>query len=111
MSEARVGDAKRGAITFMVGADDDATLDRVRPLLETMSAYIFRVGPDGSGHAMKTLNNYVSAAGLHAALDSLIVGYRYGLDLATMIDAFTVSTARNISTDGTMRHKGATAPI
>jgi 3-hydroxyisobutyrate dehydrogenase len=105
VSERRVGDAKRGAITFMVGADDDATFDRVRPLLEVMSAYIFRVGPTGSGHATKTLNNYVSAAGLHAALDSLIAGYRYGLDLATMIDAFTVSTARNISTEGTMKYK------
>jgi 3-hydroxyisobutyrate dehydrogenase-like beta-hydroxyacid dehydrogenase len=105
VSEARVGDAKRGAITFMVGADDEAAFRRVRPLLEAMSAHIFRVGPTGSGQAMKTLNNYISAAGLHAALDSLIAGQLYGLDLAMMLDAFNVSTARNLSTEGTMKHK------
>ncbi|MGH2849663.1 MAG: NAD(P)-dependent oxidoreductase, partial [Solirubrobacteraceae bacterium] len=105
VSEARVGDAKRGAITFIVGADDEAAFATVTPLLEVMGAHIFRVGPSGSGHAMKTLNNFISASGLHAALDALIAGQLWGLDLATMLDALNVSTGRNLSTEGTMKHK------
>ena len=55
-------------ITFMVAGDDDAAIDRVMPLLQAMAERVFRAGRLGSGHAMKTLNNYVSAAGLAAAL-------------------------------------------
>jgi 3-hydroxyisobutyrate dehydrogenase-like beta-hydroxyacid dehydrogenase len=89
----------------MVGADDPATLERVRPLLEVMSAYVFHVGLAGAGHATKTLNNYVSAAGLCAALDALMIGYRNGLDPAAMLDVLNVSTGRNFSTQETLREK------
>ena len=44
----------------------------------------FRTGPLGSGHAMKALNNYVSAAGLAAAVEALAVGQKFGLDPAVM---------------------------
>ena len=95
--------AEVGRITFMVGADDEAALARARPLLETMSEYIFHVGPTGSGHTMKTLNNYVSAAGLYAALDALVIGCEYGLDPMAMLNVLNVSTGRNFSTEQTLK--------
>jgi 3-hydroxyisobutyrate dehydrogenase len=95
--------AEVGRITFMVGCDDEDALARVRPLLETMSEHIFHVGGSGAGHTMKTLNNYVSAAGLYAALDALIIGHRYGLDPMAMLDVLNVSTGRNFSTEQTLR--------
>ncbi len=92
-----------GRITFMVGADDEAALARARPLLETMSERIFHVGPTGAGHTMKTLNNYVSAAGLYAALDALVIGCEYGLDPMAMLNVLNVSTGRNFSTEQTLK--------
>jgi 3-hydroxyisobutyrate dehydrogenase len=89
-------------ITFMVGGDDDGAVDRVMPVLEAMAERVFRAGPLGSGHAMKTLNNYVSAAGLAAALDAMIAGRRFGLDVETMLDVFNAGTARNFSTANTL---------
>ncbi|HZE04039.1 MAG TPA: NAD(P)-dependent oxidoreductase [Solirubrobacteraceae bacterium] len=89
-------------ITFMVGGDDDGAIDRVMPLLEAMAERIFRAGPLGSGHAMKTLNNYVSAAGLAAALDAMIAAQRFGVDVETMLDVFNAGTARNFSTANTL---------
>jgi 3-hydroxyisobutyrate dehydrogenase len=89
----------------MVGADDPAALERVRPLLEVISARCFHVGPVGSGHANKTLNNYTSAAGLLATLDALMIGYRNGLDPAAMLAVLNVSTGRNFSTQQTLRDK------
>ncbi|MGH2895677.1 MAG: NAD(P)-dependent oxidoreductase, partial [Solirubrobacteraceae bacterium] len=88
-------------ITFMVAGDDDA-IDRVMPLLEAMAERVFRAGPLGCGHAMKTLNNYVSAAGLAAALDAMIAGQRFGLDVETMLRVFNAGTARNFSTANTL---------
>lgn len=99
------GAALDARITFMVGADDEKALARVRPLLETMGAHVFHMGPLGAGHATKTLNNYVSAAGLAAALDALMIGYRYGLDPATMLEVLNVSTGRNFSTEQTLKNK------
>jgi 3-hydroxyisobutyrate dehydrogenase len=86
----------------MVGGDDDGAVDRAMPVLEAMAERIFRAGPLGSGHAMKTLNNYVSAAGLAAALDAMIAGQRFGVDVETMLDVFNAGTARNFSTANTL---------
>ena len=96
--------AEVGRITFMVGADDEDALARALPLLETMSEHIFHVGPTGAGHTMKTLNNYVSAAGLYAALDALVIGCEYGLDPTAMLDVLNVSTGRNFSTEQTLKY-------
>jgi 3-hydroxyisobutyrate dehydrogenase len=98
-----VGGATSARITFMVGTDDERALARVRPLLEAMGEHVFHVGGAGAGHTMKTLNNYISAAGLYAALDALIIGHRYGLDPMTMLDVLNVSTGRNFSTEQTLR--------
>jgi 3-hydroxyisobutyrate dehydrogenase len=96
--------AEVGRITFMVGADDEGALARARPLLETMSEHIFHLGPTGTGHTMKTLNNYVSAAGLYAALDALVIGCEYGLDPMAMLNVLNVSTGRNFSTEETLKY-------
>jgi 3-hydroxyisobutyrate dehydrogenase-like beta-hydroxyacid dehydrogenase len=88
-------------ITFMVAGDDDA-IDRVMPLLHAMAEQVFRAGGLGCGHAMKTLNNYVSAAGLAAALDAMVAGQRFGLDVETMLEVFNAGTARNFSTANTL---------
>ena len=50
----------------MVGGDA-AAIERCRPLFAVMGQQIFVTGPLGSGHALKALNNLVSAAGLVAA--------------------------------------------
>ena len=71
--------AANGTLAIMVGGDA-ATIDRIAPLLAAMGTSIFRTGALGSGHAMKALNNYVSAAGLVAAVEALRIGRKFGLD-------------------------------
>lgn len=87
-----------GTLAIMVGGDPDAAA-AVRPLLERLGTSIFATGPIGSGHAMKALNNYVSAAGLTAACEALRIGAGFGLDPALMTDILNVSTGRNNSTE------------
>ncbi len=89
-------------ITFMVAGDDDDAIDRVMPLLRAMAERVFRAGRLGSGHAMKSLNNYVSAAGLAAALDAMVAAQRFGIDVETMLEVFNAGTARNFSTANTL---------
>ncbi|WP_280948425.1 NAD(P)-dependent oxidoreductase [Methylobacterium tarhaniae] len=87
-----------GTLAIMVGGDKIAAAT-VRPLLERLGTAIFETGPIGSGHAMKALNNYVSAAGLTAACEALRIGERFGLDPELMTDILNVSTGRNNATD------------
>ena len=94
--------ARDGTLAIMVGGDPNA-LERVRPVLSALGSKIFPVGPLGSGHAMKALNNYVSAAGLAAAAEALLVGCRFGLDPRVMTDVLNASTGRNNSTENKLK--------
>ncbi|MBV8848265.1 MAG: NAD(P)-dependent oxidoreductase [Methylobacteriaceae bacterium] len=87
-----------GSLAIMVGGPPEAVA-KVRPLLETMGKSIFETGAVGSGHAMKALNNYVSAAGLTAACEALQIGEKFGLDPMLMTDVLNASTGRNNSTE------------
>jgi len=90
--------AEKGTLAIMLGGDDAAAMDRAEPALATMGR-VFRTGPLGSGHALKALNNYLSAVGLSAACEAILVGERFGLDPAVMIDVVNASTGRNTSTE------------
>lgn len=92
------GGAATARITIMLGGDDTDAMDRAEPVIRTMCNHLFRVGPLGAGHATKTLNNYTSAAGLVAALDSLIIGQKFGLNPATTLQVLNAGTGRNFST-------------
>ncbi|HAO40773.1 MAG TPA: 2-hydroxy-3-oxopropionate reductase, partial [Afipia sp.] len=80
-----------------------ALVERAKPVLQAMAKSVFATGPLGSGHAMKALNNYVSAAGLVAACEALLVGRRFGLQPDTVIDVLNASTGKNNSTDVKMK--------
>jgi 3-hydroxyisobutyrate dehydrogenase len=86
------------SLAIMAGGDS-ALIERVRPLLEKLGGKVFLTGPLGSGHAMKALNNYVSAAGLAATCEALAVGARFGLDPAVMTDILNASSGRNNTTE------------
>lgn len=60
---------------------------------------VFATGPSGSGHAMKALNNFLSAANLAIAAEAVIAGQRFGLDPAMMISILHAFTGGNTGTD------------
>jgi 3-hydroxyisobutyrate dehydrogenase len=94
--------ATGATLAIMVGGDP-AVIDRVEPVLAAMGKDIFRTGPLGSGHAMKALNNYVSAAGLTAAVEALAVGEKFGLDPNVMTDVLNASSGRNNTTENKIK--------
>lgn len=90
--------ARDGTLAIMLGGDDAAAMDKVEPILTGMGK-VFRAGPLAAGHATKALNNYVSAAGLVAACEAVIVGRDFGLDPAVLTQIVNASTGRNNSTE------------
>lgn len=89
--------AKTGELAIMYGGSE-AILERVRPVLSCMGTSITRTGDVGSAHAMKALNNLVSAGGFLIGVEALMIGKRFGLDPAAMVDVLNSSTGMNNST-------------
>ena len=92
-----VGKAITGTLAIMAGGDD-ATLARVAPVLAAMGQ-VHRTGALGSGHALKALNNYVSAAGLIATCEALVIAEKFGLDANVATAVVNASTGRNNTTE------------
>ena len=86
-----------GELAIMFGGST-ALLERVRPVLECMGNAITHTGDVGSAHAMKALNNLVSAGGFLIGVEALLIGKRFGLDPAAMVDVLNASTGMNNST-------------
>jgi 3-hydroxyisobutyrate dehydrogenase len=86
-----------GTLAIMAGGKSE-DIDRVEPVLQAMGT-VLRTGALGSGHAMKALNNYVSAAGLVATAEALVVGQRFGLTGETMVKVLNASTGKNNTTE------------
>lgn len=49
--------ARDGKLNIM-GAGDRATFDRVRPVLDVLAENVFHLGPLGTGHTIKLINNF-----------------------------------------------------
>src|SRR6185436_7301678 len=91
-----------GTLTIMAGGKA-ATLEAVRPVLEVLGKKIFLAGKLGAGHAVKALNNTISAAGTVAAFEAVLIGRAFGLDPSLMADIFNSSAGRNSATENKIK--------
>lgn len=89
--------ARSGDLAIMFGGPA-ATLERVRPALSAMGTSITAVGEVGSAHAMKALNNLVSAGGFLIGVEAMLIGQQFGLDPEVIVDVLNASTGMNNST-------------
>ena len=96
MVDAAVSGAQWGAqaaeLVFMAGGTAH-DLERIRPLLDRMGRKVFHLGELGAGHAMKCVNNLITAMTLLTTAEGLAIGTRYGLDPAAMVDVMNESTS------------------
>jgi 3-hydroxyisobutyrate dehydrogenase len=97
-----VARALNGDLAIMAGGED-AELVRVAPVLRAIGSSVHRCGGVGSGQAMKALNNLVSAAGLLATVEALLIGTQFGLDANVMVDVLNASSGMNNSTKNKIR--------
>lgn len=92
-----VGRARTAELQIMAGGDEQMVA-AVTPLLSSMGKVTY-LGPAGCGHAMKALNNYVSAAGLIASFEALATARDLGIQPDRFLDVINSSTGRNNTTE------------
>lgn len=90
--------ARNAALSIMTGGDPEV-LDAVKPLLEAMGKSIIHQGAAGAGQHTKMCNQIVIAGTMIGVCESLIYGYKAGLDLPTMLSSIQGGAAKCWSLD------------
>jgi 3-hydroxyisobutyrate dehydrogenase len=94
--------AKEGTLAILVGGRAEV-LTQCMPVLEAMGKSILHIGGAGSGHAAKALNNYVSAVGLAATVEALLVAQRFGIEPDVMTDVLNASSGRSNTSENNVK--------
>ena len=92
-----VSRAKTGDLMIMTGGFEDE-INSVKDLLSVMGQ-VQIAGPLGSGHAIKALNNYVSAAGLIASFEALATAKLFGIKPDNFLKIINGATGKNNTTE------------
>jgi 3-hydroxyisobutyrate dehydrogenase len=92
-----VSGAVKGSLTIMVGGAS-AAVARVTPVLEHLGT-VRHAGPVGSGHAIKALNNLISATHLWITSEAILAGQRFGLQPEVMLEIINGSSGRSGSSE------------
>jgi 3-hydroxyisobutyrate dehydrogenase len=85
--------ARNATLSIMVGGDKSA-VDRVMPLFQAMGKNIVYQGGAGNGQHTKMCNQIVLAGTIIGVCESLLYGYKAGLDLDTMLASITKGAAQ-----------------
>jgi 3-hydroxyisobutyrate dehydrogenase len=84
--------ARNATLSIMVGGDAEAVA-RVMPLLRLLGKTIVRHGEAGAGQHAKMCNQIVIAGTMIGVCESLVYGYRAGLDMERVLESISVGAA------------------
>lgn len=94
--------AEAGKLGIMVGGAAE-TLEKVRPVLEALSAVIVHAGPTGTGSTLKLVNNLILGVAIEAVAEALVLARKAGIDPDCVRQITSVGGART----GAMETRGA----
>jgi len=86
--------AEAGTLTVMVGGDEE-TFQRARPILSAFGKRIEHIGPVGTGHAMKAVNNALLAVNILAVGEGLAALVKAGVPGRTALEVLNASSGRS----------------
>jgi 3-hydroxyisobutyrate dehydrogenase len=86
--------AEAGTLTVMVGGEE-ATFRRALPVLAAFGKRIEHMGPVGSGHAMKAVNNALLAVNILAVGEGLAALVKAGVAARTAVEVLNASSGRS----------------
>ena len=84
--------AINGTLSIMIGGDKK-TVDMIMPVFETFGKNMVYQGAAGSGQHTKMCNQITIAGTMIGICESLIYGYKAGLDLTTMLGSISKGAA------------------
>jgi len=82
-------EAEEGRLNIMVGAEP-ADFEAIRPVLQAFCENIFHVGPPGSGHVLKLVNNMLAMTIAASTAEAVAVAAKAGLPLQKLFEVVSV---------------------
>lgn len=89
--------AAAGTMSIMTGGDADV-VERLHWVFEVISSRVFHMGPSGSGHTTKLLNNFLNAVSLAATAEVVVAARKADLDLQQFLEVVNSSSGVNFAT-------------
>ena len=93
--------AAAGKLGIMVGGEQPE-IERVRPILEKVSAVIVHAGKSGMGSTLKLVNNLILGCAIQAVAEALVLAQKAGIDPNCVREITSVGGART----GAMETRG-----
>ena len=91
--------AKRGNLTAMVGSNSTQHLKKAQEIMQAFTSKIVHIGPSGSGHAVKAINNSLLAAHIIVAYEGLLTLSKCGIEMDKALDAINAASGRSLVTE------------
>lgn len=86
--------AKAGNMTMLLAGDKKA-VERIRSVIDTLTAKTVFVGSSGAGHAAKIANNMLCAANLVLVSEALRLGKAFGVDAENLLEGINAGSGRS----------------
>jgi 3-hydroxyisobutyrate dehydrogenase-like beta-hydroxyacid dehydrogenase len=81
-------EAEEGRLNTMVGADP-ADFEALKPVLQAFCENVFHVGPPGSGHVLKLVNNMLAMSMAASIAEAVAVAAKSGLPLDKLYEVIS----------------------
>jgi 3-hydroxyisobutyrate dehydrogenase-like beta-hydroxyacid dehydrogenase len=89
-------EAEEGRLNLLVGGER-ALFDRLHPIFATFNERIWHIGPLGSAHTLKLINNFLSQAGNALVVEAITTALAAGVDPHRMREVISVSGGNSVS--------------
>ena len=86
--------AKDGLLNIMA-AGDEATFEKVKPVLDEQGENVFYLGALGAGHVTKLINNFMGMTTVTAMSQAFAVADRAGVDRAQLFDIMSAGPSNS----------------
>lgn len=91
--------AESGTLTAMVGTNSALKLAEAQDVMEEFCGKVVHIGPSGSGHAVKAVNNALLAAHIIVAYEGLLTLSKCGIQMDKALDAINAASGRSLVTE------------
>ena len=86
--------AAAGTLTLFMGGEQ-AVYEKVKYALDAIATAHYLMGPLGTGHEAKALNNLMGAANMAIAYEVCQVAEKAGMDVPKLVEAISISSGKN----------------
>lgn len=91
----RTPEAAKDGNLIIMGAGDKAAFDHVEPVLQDLGEKVFHLGPLGTGHTVKLINNFFSMTAANALGEAFGVAERAGIGRQQLYDVISQGPLRS----------------